>query len=289
MIARRMYEGRTRVTMFVVVALLSACQPKAAPDKKASSTGSPSPAAGEQVSGTSTPSPAPSGFSSVLPPPEVKGGSLAPSAVQPPKPGDYLMDAIGKIKISGCMDTERPPPSPVTVTVETADGDRQRITRSSSSSRGDGQRTTLILEYRVDGVYLTFLRIERTGLSSSASDFTPNPAVLVYPADPRVGQSWTYTLATGDGSMKIDSNSTVSALSDSVELGNRSRVSAHRITTTRHVTGKSTQGDTDVTSTEVGWFAPAPRLQVRSIEDSSGTSGICRVDSHVESVLRSAG
>ncbi|HLF69526.1 MAG TPA: hypothetical protein VI541_01065 [Actinomycetota bacterium] len=271
------------------MALLSACQPKDVPDKKASLSRSPSPSAGAQVSGTSTPSAAPSATSSILPPPEVKGGSLSRSAVQPPKPGDYLMDATGKIKISGCMDTERPPPTPMTVTVEAPDGDRQRITQSSGGGSGDGQRTTLVLEYRVEGVYLTFLRIERTGIASSASDFTPNPPVLVYPADPRVGQSWTYTLATGDGSMKIDSTSTVSGLSESVQLGDGSRASAHRITTARHVTAKTTQGDTDVRSTEVSWFAPAPRLQVRSVEDSSGTSGICRLDSHVESVLRSAG
>ena len=203
-----------------------------------------------------------------------------PDAIPPATPGNYVYDNTGHTKITGCTLVEDNAPPPSSVRVDAPAGARQQ------SVRDDGQTgtTTTVLEYRADGAYLVSLAQVTQAFSV---EFRPPEPVLAAPRSPVVGQQLHFVLVSTDGKMQADTTITTQALDEAVALGDGSTAAATRALTTAHVTGPSALGNVDLTVNSVGWVAAALRMSVQSVSDTAGTVGLCNIESHIESVLRS--
>lgn len=246
------------------------------------------------VTATSSPkaTPSPSKKTSPLPSPSplpVKGSPLAPDALRPADPGRYTFDETGIRKL-GCVPDEKPA-TPTTLDVDPADGDRQQSVRDQRyPSDGHGVVGSSVLEFRKDGVYLAHLRQEQTFplLGTFVTEFEPSPPVLVFPADPKAGQTWSFTLKSKDGKVTVESSNTLESVSDGVPLGGGANIQAMKVRGTSHITGQSELGPLDITDRTVTWISVQARLIVKTIADTSGTAGTCRFDgTHIEAVVRS--
>ena len=213
-----------------------------------------------------------------------QGKPLESQAVQPAAPGSYLYDESGTRSFGGCG-PDGPPPSPTSLRIDPANGDRQQGIRDRRSADGQGMVVTTILEYRTDGVYLVYLRQEQqTPAGPSVNEFEPNPPVLAMPARPTQGQSWQFSLTSKDGKIQVEASNTIEALDEEVAAAGGS-TKATRVRRTTRATGQSILGPIDITENAVSWVAS--RLIVKEVSDSSGTVGTCRIQSHVEAVIRS--
>ena len=184
--------------------------------------------------------------------------------------------------IRGCLTQDQPAPTPVTLTVDPAQGNRQRSVRDQGDQGG---RSTSVLEYRADGVYLVSLSQEQPGFGTL--DFEPPQPVLALPATPTDGQRWQYVLVSKDGKYKADTTNVVEASRDQVRMGNGKTVAAVRVRSDAHITGSSTFGPVDLTATLTSWASPELRLIPKDVTDTKGSVGACKIDGHVEAVLRS--
>lgn len=225
------------------------------------------------------------GPSPAAPPPQAaQGKPLQSEAVQPAAPGSYLYDESGTRSFGGCG-PDGPPPTPTSLRVDPANGDRQQSVRDRRSPEGQGMVVTTVLEYRSDGTYLVYLRQEQqTPAGPSVSEFEPNPPVLALPARPTKGQSWQFSLTSKDGKIQVEASNTIEALDEEVAAGG-GRPKATRVKRTTRATGQSILGPVDITENAVSWVAS--RLIVKEVSDSSGTVGTCRIESHIEAVIRS--
>lgn len=221
---------------------------------------------------------------SAPPPQATQGKPLEPQAVQPAAPGSYLYDETGTRTFGGCG-PDGPPPSPSSFKVDPASGNRQQGVRDRRGSDGQGQVITTILEYRTDGVYLAYLKQEQqTPAGPAITEFEPNPPVLAMPAKPTQGQSWQFSMTSKDGKVKSDTTNTIEALEEEVGTGG-GNVRATRVRRTTRATGQTILGAVDLTDNTVSWVGS--RIVVKEVSDVSGTVGTCRIQSHIESVIRS--
>lgn len=223
--------------------------------------------------------------SPAAPPPQATHGKpLEPQAVQPAAPGSYLYDESGTRTFGGCG-PDGPPPSPTSFKVDPASGNRQQGVRDRRGSDGQGQVITTILEYRTDGVYLAYLKQEQqTPAGPAITEFEPNPPVLAMPAKPTKGQSWQFSMTSKDGKVKSDTTSTIEALDEDVGTGG-GNVKGTRVRRTTRAIGQTLLGSVDITDNTVSWVGS--RIVLKEVSDVSGTVGTCRIESHIEAVIRS--
>lgn len=279
----------------VIVMVFSACK-KPTTTTTITEGSTPKPGANSGgVTATSSPktSSSPSKKTSPLPSPSplpVKGSPLAPDALRPADPGRYTFDETGIRKL-GCAPDEKPA-TPTTLDADPADTDRQQSVRDQRyPSDGHGTVSSSVLEFRKDGVYLAHLRQEQTFPllgGPFVTEFEPSPPVLVFPADPKAGQTWSFTLKSKDGKVTVESSNTLESVSDAVPLGGGATIAAMKVRGTSHITGQSQLGPLDITDRTVTWISVQARLIVKTIADTSGTAGTCRFDgTHIEAVVRS--
>ena len=213
-----------------------------------------------------------------------QGKPLESQAVQPAAAGSYIYDETGTRSFGGCG-PDGPPPSPTSLRIDPANGDRQQGIRDRRSADGQGMVVTTILEYRTDGIYLVYLRQEQqTPAGPSVSEFEPTPPVLAMPARPTQGQSWQFSLTSKDEKIQVEASNTIEALDEEVAAGGGT-AKGTRVKRTTRATGQSILGPIDITENAVSWVAS--RLIVKEVSDSSGTVGTCRIQSHIEAVIRS--
>lgn len=221
--------------------------------------------------------------------PGVPAPAAAPAvqAPSPASPGTFLYSETGMTRIRGCLTLDQPPPSPTKLIVAPAQGGRQHLDRDQRDPLGSGSLTSLDLEYRPDGIYLSFLRQTQTSLlSSQPTEFQPSPPVLLLPAGATAGQGWSFSLTSRDG-VKIDSQNRLEALDEQVRLTNGQAVATRRVLADSRITGQSSQGTLDLTRKMTTWYAPQNGLPVREVTDLQGRVGLCEVDSHIEATLQS--
>jgi hypothetical protein len=240
--------------------------------------GSPEPAAeGEGAAGRQASSPAP---------PPKRSAPLAAQAVRPPAPGAYLYDEEGT-RSAGTCGEDGPPPTPTALDVQRGNGSRQRTVWDRTDGN-DGMVVTTDLQYRPDGIFLLYLHQEqKTAVGPVTSEFQPSTPPLVMPAQPRASQRWSFTLKSKDGKLTVEVTNTIESVSERVRLGSGEAVDAVRIFRRSHARGQSLLGNVDLVEESRVWVAPAARLQVRSVSDTSGTVGTCQIESHIETTLRS--
>ncbi|MGH2770216.1 MAG: hypothetical protein ACRDJF_06795, partial [Actinomycetota bacterium] len=184
--------------------------------------------------------------------------------------------------------SERPAPSPTSLVVEPPDGVRQRSVRDRRSSDGQGSVTSAVLEYRADGIYLASLRQSQTTiLGSFEVAFEPSPPPLALPARPEAGQRWSYTATSTDGKVTVRVDNVMEALDEVVTLGDGTPSGALRLLATTHTTGVTPQGSLDLTETSRVRVSVERRMILKEISDSKGRIGLCQLESHVETLLRS--
>lgn len=218
-------------------------------------------------------------------PPQAPAG---PVALSPAAPGTYLFAETGITRIRGCLTLDQPPPASTKLVVGQANGNRQHFDRDQRDPVGAGSLTSADVEYRADGIYLTYLRQTQTSLlSSQPTEFQPDPAVLLLPAGATAGRAWSFSVTSRDGGVKIDTQNRVEAVGEPVSLGNGQTVETTKIVADSRITGQSSQGSLDLTRRMTSWYAPASGLAVREVTDVQGRIGLCQVDSHIEATLRS--
>jgi hypothetical protein len=151
-----------------------------------------------------------------------------------------------------------------------------------------GSISRIVFEYRDDGAYLVSLHQEqRLNAQTLAFDFAANPPARVIPAFPRVGEVGGFNLTSGNGQVKVSAVITVEALDEPVTLGQGAVLRTVRIKTSSSITGVSPQGSLNLTINRVTWYSPDKHLEIKDVTDTTGTVGLCRVNSHVESLARS--
>lgn len=288
------YRGRLPkrliAALIALVLVLAACK-KETTKTTGGATPEPGSTAGAATA-TSGPAAASGGKGgSKLPAPSplpVKGEPLPPDALRPTDAGRYTYDETGIRKL-GCVPDEKPA-SPTTLDVDPAQGDRQQSVRDQRYPDGHGIVTNSVLEFRKDGVYLAHLLQTQTFplLGTFTTEFEPSPPVLVFPANPKVGQRWSFTLKSKDGKVTVESTNILESGGEPVALGGGGSVHAIRVKGNSRVTGESQLGPLDITENTLTWISIEARLIVRTIVDTSGTAGTCRFDgTHIEAVVRS--
>jgi hypothetical protein len=222
------------------------------------------------------------------PPLQTKGEPLPANAVRPTDPGGYTYDETGVRKL-GCAPDEAPA-SPTSLKVDPADGNRQHSVRDQRYPDGHGVVSNSVIEFREEGVYLVHLKQTQTFpfLGTFTTEFEPSPPTLVFPANTKVGQTWTFTLKSKDGKVTVDATYTLESSSENVTLGGGQTIESIRVKGSSHVTGESPLGPMDFTDNTMSWISVQARLFAKTISDVSGTAGTCRFDgTHIEAVLRS--
>lgn len=278
---------------------LAACGENGEPEASAPATPSPavspsalpSPSASPEAGPTPSPpppSPAPAPAEPAPPPPAPQGSEpQGPPATGLAPQGTYIFDQSGSVSTSGCLTSVQEVPDTVRLSVYGPEGSRQRIVRDNLNATSVESELDLTLEYREDGAYLVSLRQSQTvALQTLEFEFRAEPPVRLIPAYPQAGETLQFNLTSPDGRVHMDSTVTVEALSEQVRLGRGAALPAHRIRTVSKVTGTSSQGSLDVTLNRVTWYAPSNHLEIKDSTDIDGTVGLCRVDSHVESLAR---
>lgn len=227
---------------------------------------------------------------------QVKGSPLAEGSLKPTAPGKYSADAAGVRKFRDPA-TSQPcfaddhPISPFATTVFAPDGGRQGSYGEARYESGFAVQTSTVLEFAPTGVSLVRLRQVQYfpgGLFPPfEAEFEPPQPVRVFPANPKAGETWSFHLDSKDNKVHVDSSNKVDGLSDDVALSSGS-VKGVRLKGTSHVTGESPLGPLDLTDTTTTWVSVELRLILKTIADSTGTVGTCKVDgSHLETTLRS--
>lgn len=275
----------------IAVLLLSACKGEETTKKTTSSPGATATSSdGESPEAAKSAGPG-SGAGKLATPSSLpaKGQALQPEDVRPADPGTYSFDESGVRKVTGCAPDE-PPATPSTLRVDPADGDRQHSIRDQRYSDGHGIVSNNVLEFRTDGVYLVQVKQTQTFplLGTFTSEFEPSPPVQVFPANPKVGETWKFTMKSKDGKVNVESSNTLESSGEKVALGGGENLQSARIKGTTHVTGESPLGPMDFTENTTTWVSIEARLIVKTISDASGSVGTCRLDgTHIEAVLRS--
>ena len=250
----------------------------AAPSGTSPASAGTTPSAGASAGPTATP------LRSAGSDPALSGGPTALPARRtygPPAAGRYTYANTGSIETSVCAVDRRPYPATTDLQISALRGARQE------GVRGDAEQGTQssVIEYRDSGLYLVSLVLDQPGLGRI--EFRPAAPVLFLPAPPTVGKTWTFTLRSTDGKYTLDSTSRITALKQPVRLGDGSTVSTTTVRTVSTLTGTSSVGAVDLTLTTVSSASHDPALAVKEVQDTEGTVGPCRVDGHVESVMRS--
>lgn len=285
---------RKILALVALLALIAAGCDRTPESEEVLTSPSPSPTAGEEQDRETAESPEPGEggqggaarpASSPAPPPR-RPAPLAAEAVKPPAPGTYTYDEEGT-RSSGTCGEDGPPPTPTSLTVRAASGSTQRTVWDRTEGN-DGLVVTTDLQYRRDGIYLLYLHQEqRTPVGPVANEFEPSTPPLAMPAQPRASQRWSFTLKSKDGKVTVEVTNTIEAVSEKVRLPSGETVDAVRIFRRSHARGQSLLGNVDLVDESRVWVAPAVRLQVRSVSDTSGTVGTCKIESHIETTLRS--
>lgn len=289
---------RLAAVLLCITMVLAACGDSA--DIESQRSPSPSPPVSPSPSPAASPSPELSPEPSPLPP------SPPPPAEPPPPPpppqpavqrgppstgvapqGTYIFSQSGSVSTRGCLNNVQEVPDAVRVSVYGPGGNRQRIVRDNLNEGSVSSELDLTLEYRDDGAYLVSLKQSQTvALQTLAFEFQAEPPVRLIPAYPEVGQTLQFNLTSPDGQVHMDTTVTVEALAEPVTLVRGDVLQAHRIRTVSRVTGTSSQGSLDVIINRVTWYSPEIHLEIKDSSDIDGTVGLCRVDSHVESLAR---
>lgn len=286
-------------TLAVALLLLGAC---ARSSPRPAVTGSPGPAspspaaspAAEPPPASPSPSPSPAPAASPSPRPAASpaagpGPTTAAAGLRHAAPGRYSYDDSGYRRLRGCLVRDDPAPSPTSLVVEPAQGNRQTATRDQRAPDGTGSVTVTTLELTADGASLAYLRqTQTTLLGTNDVEFEPSPPVPAIPASPAPGSAWTYSLTSKDGKVTVAGEASVEAVGEEMALADGTRAPTVRVRTAAHVTGMSAQGTLDVRETHVAWVWPERGLVVRQVDDSKGRAGLCELEWHTESVLRSA-
>jgi hypothetical protein len=118
------------------------------------------------------------------------------------------------------------------LTVDRPQGGRQH----SVDRRHDGTTEQTVVA-RSSGVYLADLHISQQGFDE---DFRPASAVLLLPANPRQGQSWSWRMTSTDGKYTMRSTLTVADTNDSATVGGR-RLHTVAVKTHSVITGSQMQ------------------------------------------------
>lgn len=211
-----------------------------------------------------------------------KGGvtTVPDTSPHPATPGTYTLDNKGATHIRGCFSSDRPAPTPTPMRVDPPAGTRQQFAVGTSPDT-----MTTILEFRADGAYLVMLRIEQPQLGTI--QFDANPPVLAVPARPTAGTSWKFTLVSNDGKYTAATTNRIEAVDQPVALGDGSTVTTSRLKRDVTLTGQSSFGRVNLRLITVEFDDLAHSLIAKSIADTDGTVGACKVTGHVESTLRS--
>ena len=205
----------------------------------------------------------------------------------PAPPGQYVFDDAGWIRTQGCLMANQAPPTPTRLNVGAVNGNRQQIDRDQTGSGNFGSITNAVFEYREDGLYLASLRQEqRVNAQTLVFDFQANPPSRILGAFPRPRDTGGFTLTSSDGRVRIDAGITVEAVDEPVTLVEGAVVRTVRLRTNSMITGTSPQGSLNLNVTRVSWYAIDRHLEVQDVTDTTGTVGLCRVNSHVESRAR---
>jgi hypothetical protein len=221
-------------------------------------------------------------------PQPTKGAPRQKGSLVPPAAGAYFTDNSGSETLNCGTPQKTDPPKLTEIRVDPANGSRQRSVADARRADGTGSVSTTILEYRPDGVYLIYLKLEQTVpfLGTNVTEFEPSKPPLVAPNQPKQGEKWSFTMTSKDGDVTVTSNNSIEATSEAVSLGDGSKVTTSRAKATTRVTGTTNFGNMDITTVSTTWASPAHRLVVKDISDTSGTFSTCTVDAHVESILR---
>lgn len=232
--------------------------------------------------------------SSPPPAPQAKGEALAPNAVKPSDHGLYSLNPSGVRKFGTTTNPCFPDSHPEgqwSLRISAASGNRQQSDGQQNYDDDSKISTTTVLEFRPDGVYLIYTRQIQTipvFPEPFVTEFEPSPPVLVFPANPKLGQQWTFTLKSKDGRVTVDATNTIEAIDEPVTLADGATIKAIRVKGDAHVTGTSPLGDLDIRENSTTWVSIEHRLITKSVVDSTGTVGTCRVDgTHIETLLRS--
>ena len=246
---------------------------------------SPAPPPEEPSPSPSPPRPAPP--RPAPPPPPAPAPAAAQPATGPAAPGQYIFDETGQIGTQGCLIANQPAPTPTRLNVGGLNGNRQQLDRDQTGSGSVGSVSNIVLEYRDDGAYIVSLRQEqRVNGQVLAFDFqAPSPQRLI-PAFPRGGETTSFALTSTNGQVRVNANSTVETVDENVTLGQGANVRTVRLRTTSTISGTSPQGSLNLQVTRTSWYSVDKHIEVKDVTDTTGTVGLCRVNSHVESLAR---
>ena len=186
------------------------------------------------------------------------------------KPGRYTYDSHGTAKSPfGTKNLD----GTATLTVDQPAGGRQHQAL-------DGQDMTQEQELvaAAEGYRLSELKISTQGFSE---DFRSDRPVLLLPAAPTAGQTWSWQMTSTDGKYTIHTTSKIVGMEQQAVGG--SGVRTVHMTSSIHVTGDAIE----LTGTQDDWFSTAAALVVKEHAVMHGTGYGQTFDSDVTRTVRS--
>lgn len=139
-----------------------------------------------------------------------------------------------------------------------------------------------VLEFRADGVYLVELRQSEGGFTA---EFKPEPPVLIVPAEPERGMTWSWTMTSTDGDFTVSNTSTFAGF-ERMTVG-RVEVDTMRIDSESDISGKIAGTDFSGTQDGTMWVSPEESVVVKDESTTDGTFGAVPITFSQTSTLRS--
>lgn len=237
-------------------------------------SGTPGGAGGGQDGGTGT-----GGAEPQSPPPPAPQAS---GAAQPMAPGTYTYDTDGQATTEGALGNQTEElPSETTLVVEAADGGRQKSVRDTRDAEGEGGTTTTILQYRDDGVYLEYVKLEtRVNGVPITYEFVPSNPQLIAPTGAGVGYHTEFTMTSTNNRLTVATTIDVTG-EETLTVGGKS------VETLKVRTHTTFEGDARGEATFNDNVDPARYLIVREDHVLDATTAFGDTHSEQVSTLRS--
>ena len=186
------------------------------------------------------------------------------------RPGRYTYDSHGTAKSPfGTKNLD----GTATLTVDQPSGGRQHQALSGQDSTQEQ-----VLVAAADGYRLSELKISTQGFSE---DFRSDQPVLLLPAAPTAGQTWSWQMTSTDGKYTIHTTSKIVGTEQQTVGG--SGVRTVHMTSSIHVSGDAIE----LTGTQDDWFSTAAALVVKEHAVMHGTGYGQTFDSDVTRTVRS--
>lgn len=167
-------------------------------------------------------------------------------SVKPARPGIYRYDIVDPSNPSR-------PELGASLFVRPATGVRQETVETVGDSS-----TTVVAEYREDGIYLLAVTFKGAAFVHDIS-FTTSDPFRVIPREPKPGLTTSGDATSDDGCYRMQADGSIDSLDDPVTIGNKTRLHGVRIHSERSLTptGKADCVVGIIASSDVTtWFSP---------------------------------